>query len=377
MAFALAALLCVVSLVSAPPSSAQEGSSVKLQDARHVTVYSQDGVYACFPFLPRRQPGDGIILSIATRTRPSHDDPTGGTAILRSTDGCRTWEVLERYAESFIPEDANAIQALETPDGTLLYVHAGWEYYPQDRREELQQAGWDVSEAGEDTVGALSGHVAMLSQDGGQSWEERVLPMPNAPGVMGFHGGIVTDQGIALWPVYGLAMPGDSGHSYVYRSADNGRTWTFHEIIADCTGRLPMNETSLIDLGDGHILAFVRTGDEVDHLYRAESVNGGITWGRLRDSGITGHPPHLLRLSNGHILLSYGYRHAPFGVRARISRDEGQTWGEEYILRDDGVGGDVGYPMSLELADGTIFTTYYFRVPGGPTHIAGTLWREP
>jgi len=202
--------------------------------------------------------------------------------------------------------------------------------------------------------------------------------MPNTPGVMGFHGGIMTDQGISLWPVYGLAMPGDSGHAYVYRSADSGKTWTFHEIIADSRGQIPMNETSLIDLGGGHILAFVRTGDSVDHLYRAESLNGGITWGRLADSGITGHPADLLRLNNGHILLTYGYRHVPFGVRARISKDNGQTWGDELILRDDGLNGDLGYPMSIQLVDGTIFTVYYFRsAGGGPTHIAGTLWHEP
>jgi hypothetical protein len=72
---------------------------------------------------------------------------------------------------------------------------------------------------------------------------------------------------------------------------------------------IPMNETSLVDLGGGHILAFVRTGDSVDHMYRAESVNGGITWGRLRDFGITGHPPDLLKLRNGHVLLTYGYLH--------------------------------------------------------------------
>jgi len=235
-----------------------------------------------------------------------------------------------------------------------------------------------VGNAGQGRISANSAHYAKISQDNGKTWTKQELPMPNTPGVMGFHGGIMTDQGISLWPVYGLAMPGDSGHAYVYRSADSGKTWTFHEIIADSRGQIPMNETSLIDLGGGHILAFVRTGDSVDHLYRAESVNCGITWGRLADSGITGHPADLLRLNNGHILLAYGYRHAPFGVRARISKDNGQTWGDELILRDDGLNGDLGYPMSIQLVDGTIFTVYYFRsAGGGPTHIAGTLWHEP
>ncbi len=371
------ALLCLTLLLAAPASHAQERGSVKLEGAENITVFQDGSTYAAFPFLPKQQPEGAVILSFCSRTRPSHDDPTGGTTVMRSTDGCRTWEVTQRREDCGSPEDTYGIAALKAPNGTLVTVYAGWEYYPEAKRAELEAAGWDTDSASEGVIASLSAHVARVSRDGGASWSVQELPLPNRLGVMGFHGGIVTDEGVMLWPVYGVAMPGDSGHSYVYRSADSGETWTFHEIIADSRGAMPMNETSLLDLGGGHILAFVRSGDAVDHLYRAESVNGGVTWGRLRDSGITGHPADLLRLRNGHILLTYGYRHAPFGVRATISRDNGETWGDEFILRDDGAGTDLGYPMSIELADGTIFTSYYFRVPGGPTHIAGTLWHEP
>jgi len=365
-------------LVLAAPSGQAEGSyPVKLQSAEHVIVYSQQGIYACFPFLPARQHDEAVLVSFCTRTNASHDDPAGGTAVMRSTDGCRTWEAFAKGDDGLSPEETHDLHALRTADGTLVSLHAGWEYYPEAMRAELQAAGWDLANAHEGLIAALSGHTVRVSRDGATSWEEHALPLPNASGVMAFHGGIVTDQDVILWPVYGIAMPGDMGHSYVYRSTDSGKTWSFHEIIGDSRGELPMNETSLLDLGGGHILDFVRTGGEVDHLFRAESVNGGVTWGRLADSGITGHPPHLLRLRNGHILLTYGYRHAPFGVRAAISTDEGRTWGDEFILRDDGLGPDLGYPMSTQLADGTIFTVYYIRVAGGPTHIAGTLWHEP
>lgn len=375
------ALLSLALILAAQVCPAQERRSAKVENAENVTLYPDFSVYAAFPYMPKTQPEDGVYVSFVTRERPSHADPTGGTAIVRSTDGCHTWEVVFRDAEGISSEESNALQALRTADGTLVSIHTGWALYPAEKRGELEAAGWDVSDVREGLIAALTEHTAMVSRDDGKTWETQELPLPNAPpnapGLMGFHGGIVTDQDVLLWPVYGLAMPGDSGHSYVYRSADAGKTWGLHEIIADSRGLIPMNETALIDLGAGHILAFVRTGDEVDHLYRAESLNGGVTWGRLRDSGITGHPADLLRLRNGHILLTYGYRHAPFGVRALISKDSGETWGDEVILRDDGVGTDVGYPMSIQLADGTIFTVYYFRVPGGPTHIAGTLWHEP
>ena len=371
------AILCVALLCAASASHARDRKSVKPESAENVIVFKQAGVYACFPFLPKVQPKDGVHISFGTRTHPSHNDPAGGTAIMRSVDGCRTWEILLKDEECGCPEEINAIQAMKAPDGTLLTVHTGWEYYPQAKREELEAAGWELADAGEGSVAALSGHAARVSRDGGKTWKDQELPLPNAPGIMGFHGGIVTDQGIVLWPVYGSPMRGDLGHSYVYRSADSGRTWTFHEIMADARGELPVNETSLLDLGGGHLLAFARTGAGADRMLRAESLNGGVNWGRLADSGITGHPPDLLKLRNGHVLLTYGYRHTPFGVRATISKDNGQTWGDEFILRDDGRNGDLGYPMSIQLADGTIFTAYYFKTTDNITHIAGTLWREP
>jgi len=377
---ALGAGLMVIASALAPTAGAAQAQgrkSIKLDNVEQVIVFKKEGVYACFPYMPKQQPDDAVYMSIGTRARASHIDWTGGTAIMRSTDGCRTWEVVRKGEEDVTPEEDAAIFATRTPAGTLLRLHTGWEYYPDEKRKELEAAGWVMMDAREGVVAALSAHTAAISRDGGKTWQKRELPLPNPAGIMGFHGSIVTDQGVILWPVYGPPTRGDQDHSYVYRSADSGETWTLHEIIGDARGELPMNETSLLDLGDGHILAFVRTGRGADHLFRAESFNGGITWGRWADSGITGHPPDLLRLKNGHILLTYGYRHKPFGIRACISTDNGQTWGNEYILRDDGLNSDIGYPMSIQLADGTIFTTYYFKTADGITHVAGTLWREP
>jgi len=372
------ALLILAVLFTTPMLPAQDKEPVKLANAEHVVVFNQQGIYAVFPYMPKVQSEGAILITLAARTRASHDDPGGGITTMRSTDGGRTWQVFRRDEGAISVEEVNAMQALKTADGTLVTIHAGYDQYPASKRAELEKAGWEISDAREGVVTALSGHAGRVSHDGGKSWQEQPLPMPNPPGVMSFHGGILTDQDVILYPVYGSPTSGDTGHSYVYRSADAGKTWTFHEIIGDSRGERPMNETSIIDLGGGHILAFVRTGDKVDHMYRAESFNGGITWGRLADSGITGHPADLLKLRNGHILLTYGYRHKPFGIRARISKDIGKTWGEELVLRDDGMGPDLGYPMSIQLEDGVIFTSYYFReASGGPTHIAGTRWTEP
>ena len=57
-----------------------------------------------------------------------------------------------------------------------------------------------------------------------------------------------------------------------------------------------------------------------------------------------------------------GYRREPYGERAMISRDGGASWEYDYILRDDGPDSDLGYPSSVELADGSILTAYYQKL---------------
>jgi hypothetical protein len=96
----------------------------------------------------------------------------------------------------------------------------------------------------------------------------------------------------------------------------------------------------------------------------SESIDEGRTW---RDLGVltephVDSPGHLLRLRDGRILLTYGDRALPFyGVEAMTSRDEGKTWDRDnrFQLVWDAPSRDVGYPSSIQLPDGRIFTVYY------------------
>ena len=67
---------------------------------------------------------------------------------------------------------------------------------------------------------------------------------------------------------------------------------------------------------------------------------------------------------------------APFGERAIVSDDFGKSWSKEIILRDDGPTHDLGYPCSIELPGGDIFTIYYQQcAPGENTSLLYTRWR--
>ena len=97
------------------------------------------------------------------------------------------------------------------------------------------------------------------------------------------------------------------------------------------------------------------------------------------DSCGEGNPPSLIRLRDGRLCLTYGYRAAPFSIRARLSGDDGRSWGPELVLRDDGEGRDIGYCRSVPRRDGKVITLYYFTdvKTGRERYIGATIWSVP
>jgi hypothetical protein len=113
-------------------------------------------------------------------------------------------------------------------------------------------------------------------------------------------------------------------------------------------------------------------------LYRSD--DDGSSWhfiGRpAPDTGAhNGNPPCLVRLRDGRLALTYGYRSEPYGIRARLSKDEGQTWSGEIALRADGGAWDLGYTRTVQRADGKMVTIYYFNdAADRERYIGATIW---
>jgi hypothetical protein len=115
-------------------------------------------------------------------------------------------------------------------------------------------------------------------------------------------------------------------------------------------------------------------------VYR--STDDGATWEFLSKvaetapgAGHNGNPPAIVRLDDGRLCVAYGYRAQPYGIRAKISGDEGATWGDEIVLRDDGRTWDLGYPRMIQRPDGKLLTIYYYTTTENPEqHIASTIW---
>lgn len=109
------------------------------------------------------------------------------------------------------------------------------------------------------------------------------------------------------------------------------------------------------------------------------SQDTGRSWqflSKVADTGDwNGNPPSLVRLKDGRLCVAYGYRRTPFGIRAKLSDDDGQIWGAEIILRDNGRTWDLGYPRIVQRPDGKLVTIYYYTTDHDPEqHIAETIW---
>ena len=83
----------------------------------------------------------------------------------------------------------------------------------------------------------------------------------------------------------------------------------------------------------------------------------------------------MILLRDGRLCLTYGYRAEPWGIHARLSEDNGVTWTEPIVLRDDGSDRDLGYPRTVQRPDGKIVTVYYFQGKKFiERYIAATIW---
>jgi len=340
---------------------------------RHTIVYREEGTYACFPTLSRN-PNGALHTRFATRVVASHIDPRGGHLSLASRDEGQTWQ----------PINGDPVHATWPDASGHITIPAanGWRYAPAEQREAIEARGVEVRNVPDGSVAYAEGCVARRSVDGGVTWTQTPIDTPPKALVMNFHDVASVprwDENTIMRAVYGRPVPNVRFYEvWLLRTEDNGSTWEWITMASDPEGLVGLGETSLVQAGNGDLIAMMRAEPvrEHPHLHLTRSRDAGRTWSPPVNTGISGHPPHLLQLSGGELLCTYGYRLDPMGIRAVVSRDCGHTWSDPIVLRDDGYGkgGNLGYPITVQLDDGSLFTLYYFTGADEVTCVAGTFW---
>ena len=342
-----------------------------LRDGERVGALPAEYIPLDYPDMPwRGDPGIGMssdgTIYIALYAK-----------IFVSTDGGRTWEARLIDVGSLDPptaERANYDSFVVLRDGTLL-----WAYHSSEHETDF----------------------VIRSKDGGKTWEPWSRIVDRAPfDDAGGNQNCMTEfkDGTILWPTRlgpasskikerdaasGTWQGPPHWTTYVYRSTDGGRTWGEKSPLQEWG-----TETNLLALASGGLLAAIRyqryaeapapTNEPEDiaaadqqrqgsvgkRVFLADSSDGGRTWEDFRPvrregSGLMdivfgeAHG-HMVELSDGTVVLAHERRY-PYevgDVRARVSRDQGQTWAPEAYRLSPG----HGYAASVVLPDDTIVT---------------------
>lgn len=315
---------------------------------------------------------DNELIVVYSGDRDSHVCPYGKTQLISSKDNGKTWSAPLTITNT--PLDDRDAGIIQTKKGTLLvswftslaFESPTW----KGAYNRYARIGEKISA---DTKKEWLGNWTKRSVDGGKTWLRPSKTVGTAP-----HGPVNLKSGHLLY--VGTGSYKSMGPLLVEKSTDDGITW-------NVIGQIPLPalaksiaEPHVIELPSGKLLAMIRNESKEFHhgyLLQSESYDGGKTWAMARQTPIWGYPPHLALLKNNVLLVTYGHRKNPFSQKACLSYDEGKTWDiKNEITLTSSPNGDMGYPSSVQMPDGSILTVYY-QSPGKgqPTNIVSTHWK--
>lgn len=387
--FILALTLCIF-FVQSFSLIAENGNHVKQSNVRKVkdiVIYEDSLYYAAFPSIIKNGEKDFIV---AFRRAPerrifgektySHIDMNSYLVMLRSSNG-EVWggEPALMYAHPFGGSQDPCMLALK--DGTILCTSYGWQYIDSSGQSNLKKP----FKGGKGRTAVFLGGYLVRSSDNGKTWQGPIYP-PHVDAEINFgafgeplpaynRGALYEGKGGRIFWVVAVndSVPVRKTSNHLLISDDKGLTWQYSGVVAS-DDKVTFNEASVYETPKGDLVAFIRTANYEDQACISRSTDGGKTF-QWESMGFKGHPCHALRLPDNRVLLTYGYRHEPYGIRARILNAECTDYATapEIIIRDDGGSVDIGYTWSVLLDNNRVLVVYYFNKKDGTRHIAGTI----
>ena len=318
-----------------------------LPGTREVVSYKGGGLFPVLAVAP-----NDVAVAVL-RGGAGHVGLAGRIEVIRSLDGGQTWTLPNVVADSDW-DDRNPAFGVSHRGTLVLSYH---------RQGSYDEEGNYLSLSYDDPTRRVETMVTR-SCDAGLTWERPFpLQVESLRGGSPFGKIVALAEGTLLMPVYHAG-------SYIVRSDDDGKTWTSPSRIAE-----PMNETALLVLPSGDILAVMRgEGGPWQGLYSSHSLDGGTTWSDpVQVTGSSQHPGDLVMLSDGSVLLAYGNRNPPYRVEGLVSRDGGHSWLDCLLTFSGALYGytveaprrtDLGYPSSVVLrgaGGGEGLTMYYYN----------------
>jgi sialidase-1 len=374
-----------MSFVAEKPFLTKSDDLPGVRKVKDFVIYQNERFYASFPSIIKRPNGE---LLLAFRRAPdrkvfgekvtTHVDPNSYLVALRSKDG-ENWTKEPELIYSHTVGGSQDPCLLQLKNGDILCASYGWAFLRPEGMENLKKPYFQAGGA------IFLGGYLLRSTDGAKSWQEPIYPPHIAPEINFSATGepIRAYNRGALYEgksgrIYWIVASSDSNSpkktsNHLIVSDDKGLTWKYESVVA-IDDKVSFNEASAYETPKGDIIGFLRTANMDDQACIARSTDGGKSF-KWEKMGFQGHPMQAMRLADNRVLLVYGYRHKPFGIRARILNAECTDFATapEIVLREDGGNSDIGYPWSVQLDKKRVLVVYYYNLDNSTRHIAGSI----
>jgi len=350
-------------------------------DAEHVKVYYEAGRFGGWPANHGMWNwGNEILVGYSrgyyrdlgpTRHHIDREKPEEHW-LARSLDGGLTWTHEHPAEKGFLIPRGASLHGTETP-GLALPPLA-------DLKEPIDFTHPDFAlTLRMESVDAGTSRFE-YSYDRGKTWHGPYrLPDFGTPGTAARTDYIVDGKHDVLIFITVGKENGEEGRPLCARTTDGGVTWERVSWIGPEPAEFAIMP-STVRIGAAELLTTLRCREGTFRwISEWRSLDDGKTWVQEPDPVAytgEGNPPMLSKLQDGRLCLTYGFRAYPYSIRARLSRDNGKTWGPQIILRDDGADRDIGYVRSIQRPDGKMVTTYYINdeETGPERYIGATIW---
>lgn len=359
-----------------PAASPATGAKV----IKHVAVYDVDGRFGGWPANHGIWSwGDEIVVGfgigyykdMGPKRHAIDREKPEEHVLARSLDGGETWK-LEHPAEKGILIGKAGMRHGKVPPGST-------EKEPVDCPGGIDFTNPDFALTARMTDVDKGASRFYYSNDRCHTWQGPFkLPLFGQPGILARTDYIVNGPSDCMLFTAASKKNGKEGRVICVRTTDGGKTWNFVSNIGpEPKGYAIMPSTVRLSKTDILCTTRVREGDS-SWIDAWISHDDGKSWEFLNkpveDTG-EGNPPAMIRLKDGRLCMTYGYRKEPFSMQAKLSKDDGKSWSEPIMLRPDGAGRDIGYPRTVQRADGKVVTIYYFTSMDDPDRsIEATIW---
>lgn len=318
----------------------QDAEATPLNPDFTTVVVKEGGLWPQIQVAP-----DGTLLALGY-SAPSHTTLPGDVDCWASEDGGRSW--------------SKRGTAAPRPNADANYCH--WASGFTAKNELLVVASGMDDAANKLGLRKPNAVRVFRSADFGKTWNPSGSFPTALPGGLKPYpfGNIVRGRDSSLRTlVYSVdEQQANIESTWMLTSRDDGQSWG--EPIKVAEG---INESVLMPLPNAGWLCVARTSNKPapdlgQELRQFRSTDDGKTWA---DEGLIAgyhkHPPHLLRLRDNRLVLTYGNRRDG-SLETRLSSNEGQSWSTPQKLYTSGPG-DMGYPSTAQLPNGKLVTVFY------------------